>query len=1035
MFPSQIAADAWAVEALRMGETSEAPEIAGREGATSEAEGPGRAVDPDRLIGWDRFKELFLSERKAEKPANRVTRTLWAALVVSRQSEKPFLRSILGTGRPSPSFVGFLAKLPPSLASLAEAAAAARQAGEAAAAAEEAAARQAEAASDPLIGDLLELHRNCSDFMATRGLFEPSWEKPVARALDRPHILIAPELVEDWDEWRESLATVEGFGTFTLGDLGAAKEAAAEKGLLAYPGAWEEYRDVFLRVAALIDAGTAPEDIGVTVADLDSARPWIEEAAANAAVPLAIRRGTPLASSPFGRLLSAIEAATGNGFGLPHMKALLLDRFATWRDAASAAGLVRFGIEHHAFASWTRDGREVDVWEESFRVTGKTGLQSWYRLLKTALRNIAEARDFAALRAAVTSFRRQFLDEGTWSAEEARLVQRCMEELEALARAEADYAKGERLPSPFALWLATLRSESYVPQRHGSFVQAYPWRVSALLPFRYHFLLGCGFEEVSVRYGSEAFLREDQKELLGRNGRDATRDFLRAYLLSGEIVLPCHAAEGIGGWSAPHPFFAPREDGEVAGGVAGAATGAGAAATGASPLAGSGAAGAPEAAPDPIAGEVAAWSRSRDDKATARKGGLEGEATALLESRGLPSKLLIMQKNAFARFSAIVAKGDGEAGSGDGNGSGGNDGSGGASGDGSGDGGASSGGGRGAFERLDGRSLAKLAPRYDRDGLVALSHSLLAEYRACPCRWLAGRALRVRKEILDPGFFDALLAGEMAHKAIEWLFEGMRPFGPIDGAHLSEYRRLAENAAAAVLPPFSREKGPFLEPMFEAWSPLLTNRLLRLVDALVEDPGWDVGELETEQLHAFPEAGFVLDGRIDRLARRGEELSIVDYKKGHLPKGDTLVVSEGSDEADEKGSGEADRKDSGDRDGGSLDEGGEADDADGEIASKAGELANTQVAAYVTLLEAAGMRVTRASFWSIEKARALVVIGEGGLRAPGGYEAELSSFRALATQAAQGIRAGRFGWAPPSSPSCVNCDFKPVCRSHYSAGR
>jgi len=902
VFPSQVAADAWAIEALGMG--------------------GGGAVDPDRLVVWDRFKERFLSTRRDDRPANRVTRTLWAALVVSRQTREPFLERILGSGKPSPSFVGFLSTVPPALAAIARGLENSLD---------------ARLGQDPLILDLLRLHEDCRRFMETRSLFEPSWERPSVLRLDRPHLLVAPELVEDWDEWRDHLEGIEGFATWPLPVVGAARVdrptvdsakadtagAGTATALLSYENAWEEYRDVFLRIAALLDSGIRADEIGVTVSDLDAARPWVEEAAAKAGVPLVVRSGLPLASSPFGRLLAAIGAATESGFGLPAMKALLLDRFAVWKEAEAATNLVRFGIEHHAFASWTRGSATIDVWEESFRVTGRTGLRSWYRLLRRALLDMAGARDFRALGQAVTAFRKQFLDEDGWSSEENRLVERCMEELAALGRAEADYARGERLPSPFALWMATLRSEGYVPQRHGAFVQVYPWRVSALLPFKYHFLLGCGFDAVAVRYGAENFLREDQKEALGRSGRDATLDFLRAYLLSGDLVFPCHATEEIGGWSAPHPFFSA------------ASTKPGRETTAEIPL-----------APDPLALEGLAWA------------GL-GE---------IPTRLLPMQKA--------------------------------------------------AFDPVDTRALEALLPRLSREGRLRMSHTLLDEYRACPFRWLVARALRVEEEILDPGFFDALLAGDMAHRAIEHLFEGMRGFGLITGSHLDEYRRLAAEAPAAILPEFARDKGPFLEPMFEAWSPLLADRLLRLVDHLASDPGWEVGELESAKEFVISEDNIVLEGRIDRLARRGEELAIVDYKKRRMPAKAALVVAKES--AGDGASGEGEDA---------------ADDEarGGDIV--AGELANTQIASYVSLVEAGGERVKRAYFWSIEDAKDRVVIGDDGLRPPGGYGMEIASFRELLSRAAKGIREGRFGWAAPSSPACRNCRVKPVCRSHYSAGR
>ena len=873
-----MAADAWAVELLKL---------------------RGGALDPERLVGWDSFKEGHLSARRAERPANRVTRTLWAALVVAEQAETPFLARILGEGRPSTSFVGFLATLPPSLASIAEALERRGRRG---------------AADDPVFSDLLALHRHCAEFMAGRGLFEPSWERGEGPRLDRPYYLLAPELVEDWEEWKDRLEGASGFSVLEL------PRPEPETPLLAYENAWEEYRDVFLRIAALLEEGVAPEDIAVTVADLDAARPWLEEAAAKAGVALVLRRGIDLASSPYGRFLAAIGETAASDFGLPAMKALLLDRFASWKEPDSAAGLVRFGIEHHAFASWSREGRAVDVWEESFRVTGKTGLRSFYRRLRRAVLDIARAPDFPSLRAAVTSFRAQFLDEEGWTPEELRLVERCMGELESLARAEAEYAHGARLPSPFALWTATLATERYVPQRKGALVQAYPWRLSALLPVKYHFLLGCGFDTVAVRYGAEAFLRDDQKEALGRSGRDATEDFLRAYLLSGELVLPCHATEEIGGWSAPHPFFL-EGGGEP------------------SPYP------IPEATADPLELEKAAW---------------RGEGA-------LPGRLLHSQLRAFEALRTAGTEGGGD------------------------------------FDPLPKSGLDALLPRLESEGMLRLSHSLLAEYRACPFRWLVTRALGLREEKLDLDFFDALLAGEMAHRAIEALFEGMRSLGPIEARHLDEYRRLAEGAPPAILEEFTAEKGPFLEPMFEAWSPLLSDRLRRLVENLVEDGGWEVGELEAQRRLALPSEGILLDGRIDRLARRGEEIAIVDYKKKEIPSARSLVLAEGEEEAE-------------------------------EALALGSELDNTQIASYLSLVEAEGGRVGKASFWSIEEAKELLVIGDEGLRRAGAYGPELRSFRALLGSTASGIRAGRFHWAPPSSPSCKNCGSKAICRSHYSTG-
>jgi hypothetical protein len=902
VFPSQLAADAWAVECLR------------RSGAA--------ALDPDRFIGWDRFKEAELSTHRVEKPANRVTRTIWAAGLLAARRGSGGYEALLGRGELSPAFVPFLASMPPSLAAIREALLASPL--------------SKRSPPDPTVSDLLLLHEDYSGFLDRKQLFEPGWEGGLTPSLGDRHLIIAPELIEDFEAYAACLA---GSPKVSLLRLPPAPTAGVRP--LEFRNVWEELHSVFLRVGALLDAGTAPEDIGITVANLDEARPWIEAAARDAAVPIVIRRGRALSDSPYGRLLSEIGAAVSTGFSLPAMEALIRDSFLTWREPARAEGLVRFGEKYQAFASYTREGRMVDIWLETFdRCESVPLLESYYRQLRKALGDVVGAPGFAALSKAITAFRSQFLVDSAWSESERRVVERAMAELDALATAEASYADGVRLPSPFGLFCATLDSETYVPQVRGGFVPVYPWRVSALLPFTYHFLLGCGQEAVEVRYGSWPFLRDDLREGIGAGAQDATGDFLAAYLHSGQTVIPCHAESDLSGWSAAHPFFA----------------------FGAAPDALL--AEAPPEAPSPLAGEARAW-----------KTGLSPQ---------MPSRLLWAQSAGFQRALSIDQRpADG-------------------------------------FEDLTGISLQLILDSLKSDeGKLRLSSTTVDGYRDCPFHWLLSGGLRIQETTLGLEFFDDRLAGTMAHKAIEWLSGKMREFGPIDPEKATAYASLAEEAPLAVLPEFVQKHGAFLEPMFSAWAPLLASRLKLLVKDLLDDPLWEIGSLELALSLDLPHLDAVLEGRLDRLGRRGQEYALVDYKKKNLPKKkELLVASTAEGQASTEGQSSAEAEDS--------------DESD--LSVPAGELPKSQMAAYIRLAAAEDRRVTRASYWSIEGATELRVVGQGGLRPVDGYEMECAAFDRALAETAAGLRKGHFAWAAPGSLACKNCGFKAVCRSHFSAG-
>ncbi|MEI6874464.1 MAG: PD-(D/E)XK nuclease family protein, partial [Spirochaetota bacterium] len=169
----------------------------------------------------------------------------------------------------------------------------------------------------------------------------------------------------------------------------------------------------------------------------------------------------------------------------------------------------------------------------------------------------------------------------------------------------------------------------------------------------------------------------------------------------------------------------------------------------------------------------------------------------------------------------------------------------------------------------------------------------------------------------------------------------------------------------------------------------------------------------------------VLEVRIDRLARRGTERAIVDFKKRDLPTKAALLAGEAEGEAEgEAGS-----------------EGGEAVDGadDGDSSQLAhsrdlAELGDSQIASYVALAASAGMEVSRAGYWSIEKASGRLVVGEGGLRSREGYSRELAALDLAIGKVASGIRSGNFRYAEPTSAACGGCATKGLCRSHFATG-
>ncbi len=883
VFPSQAAADSWSRRVPALFAV--------------------KAVETDRFMGWDRFKESLLSPHRAERPADRISRSIWAAGVVARQTESPFLRRLLGPFPPPPAFSGFLARIPPSLAAIPS---------------------SVESSGDELLADLEILRTDYAAFLEAKGLFEPSWEElPGSRAESR-YIIIAPELMEDFEG---HAAALEGDANIQLRRM--PRPSVPE--LYKFPNIFEELRWAFLEIAALLDGGVRPEDIALTLPSLDEAAPHALAAAERCGVPVALREGELLSASPYGRLLRAMSECSRTRFAFEETKALLLDRFVSWKGGMreAARDLVRFGIERHAFAPYVDAGRSVDAWEESFALRASSrelDLRDFYRRLKKSVLAVAEAETFRALEAAIVAFRETFLDESSWDEAELKRVQRAMVELGSLVRAEDELASSGRVPDPFGLFLRGLGELRYVPRNPAPAVPIYPYRVSALAASRHHFVLGCSQEGIGVRYAIASYLRDDQKEKLGLVDRDASDDFAAAYALDAHARFS-YAEEGIDGWNAPSPFFF----GSSAGGS------------------GALSAGRARPGPPPDFADV----RKRDP--------LRAETEAWKSGGALPPALLGFQKAAAAEAQASLGdKGSDYS--------------------------------RPAARADAGAREAVLGARRTQAGLLRLSVTELENYLACPFAWLLARGLGLEEETSGVGFFDARLAGEMAHAAVGRLFARIAESGPFSSARLGFYLSFVHPAVASVLPEFARKEGPFLVPMFSAYAPLLEDRLGRLLAAESWMEGWNAGDFERSFEKKYLERGVVLQGRVDRVARRGEDIALVDYKKRVLPRKTDLVADTSAGTA----------------------------------------LAKLQIAAYVALCESELGRVERAAYWSIEDARRLVVVGPEGLRDREGYGVELAAFELSLAAVADGLSRGDFGLAPAGGESCETCGWSAVCRCRYA---
>jgi hypothetical protein len=529
VFPSEICAESWLARALRI-------------------EGAPAALEADRFMGWDSFKETA-APRSGARPADGALRGVFAATLLAENARSPFLSALLppehaADWRP---FSGYVASRLAALGPLPDAL---RDSGF----------RRGAGPGElpPRAADWMAVRGRYESFLRALGRFEPSYEPRALAALPGRTRIFFPELIEDFATYAPILEAMPGV---ELLRLPSARPGAA----LRRPStALAEIREVLSEIGALLDSGRlGPADIAITAAGLDRYRPYLEREAELLSVPISVKSGLSLAAAPGGRLLAAIRDASSSGFSLDSLRDLLLSPAWPWKEPRAMRGIVEAGSRFHALAPWPEGGRMVDALERSL----PSGLASAYRRLRRGVSAIASAPSLAALLKSYNAFKSEFLspDPGAWSEEADLTLARCVIELQKLKAAEAE--AGIEVEDALGLLMRTLEATTYVPSRSGAGVPVYEWRVAAGSGLERHFVLGASQDSLAVPDRSFDFLGDSLRaRLAGRApaaSRDAAPDFIKAYALSGGVVFSCPAA-GLGGEEAVQGFLATMAGGAEA---------------------------------------------------------------------------------------------------------------------------------------------------------------------------------------------------------------------------------------------------------------------------------------------------------------------------------------------------------------------------------------------------------------------------------------------------------------------------------------
>ncbi len=420
--------------------------------------------------------------------------------------------------------------------------------------------------------DYLFLYERYRAFLDKNGLFEQAWIRPALQDAQRTFVILYPEILEDFAEYRECLEQAKNVVLIKMPDAPAA--CAAAPSVYKYADARTELRRTILQIRNLVEQKKAEWiDIALSVPDIETYRPYLERELKNYCVPFVIRSGVPLSANGAGAVFRQIKDCYASDFSFESVRSLLQNEYIPWKtlnpEAAkrSAAldfrilkeNLVREGSRMRCLCPYTgADGKRVDVWEASLRATVVNELElRFYLSLKNDIIRLCEAADFDGVRTAWFEFKGRYLAEDDFSSAADNIISRCIVELSALSDIERKYALSARLSHPYDFFLNELASKTYRPQEKINGISVFPYRLAAQSHFLFHFVIDASQKNLSVQYDYLSFLSAAKRRALHIDGgawkTDASPYFIRLYAKdSGGETNFSYGEHGFSGFAIAH---------------------------------------------------------------------------------------------------------------------------------------------------------------------------------------------------------------------------------------------------------------------------------------------------------------------------------------------------------------------------------------------------------------------------------------------------------------------------------------------------
>lgn len=339
--------------------------------------------------------------------------------------------------------------------------------------------------------DMNLLRASYERFLTDHTLFDPHFSTPVfphdALCAYERFVIIAPELCSGFFEYEQMLKEVPGVF------LVHAREPRGGT-LTRYENERQELIAVFTRIRSLLDEGTHPHEIALSVGDLSRMMPFIERMSWSYDIPLRMHSGRYLSDYPAGAFFLLMEEVSSEDFSFESVKRFLLDARIPWKKKDLHRQLIARAISEDI--RQIVPTRENDQW--------KTLRSSYLNELFSLIRTCTHTHEPRTIISVVQQLTDHFLA-NDWGYIPSQEVQSpASQSLSAAVQVLVDLEKGlSALSDPaelplFSLFTTLLKKQTFYPAGSEAGIAVFDYPAGVISYPSYHFFIGFTSQSVDT---------------------------------------------------------------------------------------------------------------------------------------------------------------------------------------------------------------------------------------------------------------------------------------------------------------------------------------------------------------------------------------------------------------------------------------------------------------------------------------------------------------------------------------------------------